>query len=193
MKTVYFSFIVCIACFLISPAIMGQDNANMEEQQQKAWMEYMTPGKAHEMMAKNIGEWKTETRFWMGEGEPTVSEGKSVNEMILGGRYLQSKYSGTAWGMQVEGMMLIGYDNITNEYTSIWIDNLGTGTAVAKGKMDEAANTINWNGTMVEPSTKQEMKYKEMTKFIDDNHYTTEMFIEQDGKEVKIMEINFSR
>ena len=31
---------------------------------QKAWMEYMTPGPMHEMMAKSVGEWKTKNTYW---------------------------------------------------------------------------------------------------------------------------------
>jgi len=129
-----------ILSLFLAPNIFSQDE-DMAAQQQ-AWMEYMTPGPMHEMMAKSVGDWKATIKFWMDPaGEPTVVEGTSKVEMILGGRYLKETSNSMVMGMPMEGLNLMGYDNATKEFTSVWIDNMGTGTMVANGTYEIQGNT----------------------------------------------------
>ena len=179
---------------LISTPSIAQENEGEMVAEQQAWMEYMTPGPMHEMLMKASGEWKSVSKFWMDpSGEPMVSEGAVKFEMILGGRYMKSTHTGTMMGMPFEGIFLQGYDNATNEFTAIWIDNMGTGTSVAKGKYDEASKSIMYEGTMVDPMSKQELKYKQSVKFLDDNHHLVEMFMDNNGIEFKMMETDITR
>ena len=179
--------------FLISGASFAQDD-NVQAEQMKIWMEYMTPGPMHEMLTKGVGEWTTISKFWMDPaGEPMVVEGSGVTEMILGGRYEKSTLTSTMMGMETEGFSITGYDNATGEFTSTWIDNLGTGTAIVKGKFDENTNSIISKGTMVDPMTGQEMEIREVRTFIDVNNQLLEMYMTYNGQEFKSMEIVFTR
>ena len=172
---------------------LAQDEMSQNEQM-NAWMEYMTPAAMHEMLAKSDGDWNTISRWWMDPaGEPMESEGTAKFEMILGGRYQKSYHTGEVMGMPMEGINLLGYDNATEEFTSIWIDNMGTGTAVAKGKYDEATQSIIMNGSMIDPMTKKDMSFKQIYKRIDDNHQIVEMYMDFDGKEFKSMEVELIR
>jgi hypothetical protein len=171
--------------------VYGQD---MDPEMQKAWEEYMTPGWAHEMMASHTGEWKTVSTMWMDPAAPPITmDGIAKSEMILGGRYLKSTHSGVMMGMPFEGMSLEGYDNAKKEFTSIWIDNLGTGTSVSKGTYDKKTNTITYIGNVYDPMSGKDVKIKEIVKITDKDHYMIEMFNEVDGKEFKSMEITFER
>jgi len=96
-------------------------------------------------------------------------------------------------GMETEGIFTMGYDNATQEFTAIWIDNIGTGTAVARGRYDESTNSITLNGTMVDPMSKQEMNFREVYKFLDNDHHLLEMYMVYNGQEFKSMEIEFVR
>jgi hypothetical protein len=146
------------------------------------------------MLAKSVGDWKTISKFWMDpSGEPMVTEGTGKTEMILGGRYQKSTHYSSMMGMETEGISIIGYDNATEEFTSIWIDNIGTGTAVAKGRYDESTNSITLNGTMVDPMSKQDMNFREVYKFLDNDHHLLEMYVVNNGQESKSMEIEFIR
>src|SRR3954463_6918065 len=54
----------------------------------KACMAAGTPGKMHEYLTKDAGEWKGKTSMWMGpEGEPITSECTSTVVPIMDGRY----------------------------------------------------------------------------------------------------------
>lgn len=172
----------------------AQDEVNQNEQMNK-WMEYMTPGSMHEWLAGSDGEWKTISRWWMDPSseKPMESEGTAKFEMILGGRYQKSYHTGEVMGMPMEGINLLGYDNATKEFTAIWIDNMGTGTAVAKGKYDEESQSIIMNGSMIDPMTEKEMTFKQVYKKIDENHQMVEMFMDFKGQEFKSMEVELIR
>ena len=179
---------------LSSNTFLFAQGAEDQAAQMQIWMEYMTPGPMHEMLAKSVGDWKTITRFWMDPaGEPMETEGTGKTEMILGGRYQKSTHKSSMMGMETEGIFIMGYDNATQEFTAIWIDNIGTGTAVAKGRYDESTNSINLNGAMVDPMSKQEMNFREVLKFLDDDHQLLEMYVVYNGQEFKSMEIEFIR
>jgi len=187
------NFLIFLLLLSSNTFLFAQEDEDQAAQMQ-IWMEYMTPGPMHEMLAKSVGNWKTITRFWMDPaGEPTETEGTGKTEMILGGRYQKSTHKSSMMGMETEGIFIMGYDNATQEFTAIWIDNIGTGTAVAKGRYDESTNSINLNGAMVDPMSKQEMNFREVLKFLDDNHQLLEMYVVYNGQEFKSMEIEFIR
>ncbi len=184
---------ISLVLFSSGQLLLAQE-AEDQAAQMQVWMEYMTPGPIHEMMAKSAGDWKTISKFWMDpSGEPMVTEGTGKTEMILGGRYQKSTHNSSMMGMETEGISIMGYDNATEEFTSIWIDNIGTGTAVAKGRYDESTNSITLNGTMVDPMSKQEMDFREVLKFLDNDHHLLEMYMMYNGQEFKSMEIEFFR
>ena len=185
--------LVLLVLLVVNKSVLAQD-AEDQAAQMQVWMEYMTPGPIHEMLAKSVGDWKTISRFWMDPaGEPMESEGTGKTEMILGGRYQKSTHKSMMMGMETEGIFIMGYDNATQEITATWIDNIGTGTAVAKGRYDESTNSITLNGTMVDPMSKQEMDFREVLKFLDDYHQLLEMYMIYNGEEFKSMEIEFVR
>ncbi len=191
-KIIKFLFVVLL--LLISNSFLIAQEEGDQSEQMRIWMEYMTPGTMHEMLANGVGDWKTINKFWMDpSGEPMVTEGTGKTEMILGGRYQQSTHKSMMMGMPTEGISLMGYDNATDEFTAIWIDNIGTGTSVAKGKYDETTKSITLNGTMVDPMSKKEMNIREVFKFLDADHYILEMYLINNGEEFKSMEIEFVR
>ncbi len=161
---------------------------------QKAFMDFMTPGDFHKMLAKADGEWKFDITIWMTPGAPPVkSSGTSVNKMILGGRYQESRESGSFQGMPFEGINTLGYDNARKVFVSSWIDNMGTGIIYLEGKWDPENKSINFMGKETDPITGTERMVKEKVKWIDDNNQLMEMFTVQDGKDVKTMEIKLTR
>lgn len=157
----------------------------------KAWETYMTPSKAHEMLAKDTGIWDADMTFWSADNpEPQKATSQAEYKMILGGLYQEGKFTGKMWGMDFEGRGLTAFDNASQEYIATWIDNFGTGLLVTRGKYDEATKKLTMEGNMVDPVTKKEKKVKEVITYIDDDHQKMEMFdIDKDGKEFKNMEI----
>lgn len=160
----------------------------------KAWMSYMTPGDVHKMLAKDDGEWNEDITLWMAPGAPpTKSTATASNKMIMGGRYQESKHTGNFMGMPFEGYSLVGYDNAKKIFVSSWVDNMGTGIMVMEGKWDDKTKTIHFTGKTTDPSTGKDIPVRETFTLIDSNKQKLEMFMTQDGKEFKNMEIIFTR
>lgn len=180
--------VMLLAFFLIigGSRIFAQDDAA-----QKAMTDYMTPGKMHEFLAKNAGEWKTVLKLWMQPGgEPLIAEGTSVAEMILGGRYLQSKHTSTVMNMAMQGLGLDAFDNGKKVFTSVWIDNFGTGVMVLEGTCNDDMTLLTLTGKSFEPASGKEIKVRETLKIVNDGHHIMEMYMESGDKEFKSMEVD---
>lgn len=157
----------------------------------KAWADYATPSKVHEMLAKDTGTWDAEMSFWSpGSLEPMKATSVAVYKMILDGKFQEGIFKGDMWGMSFEGRGMTAYDNASKEFITTWIDNMGTGMLVSRGQYDEASKSITFNGAMVDPVSGKEKKVKEVITYIDDNTQKMEMFdMDAKGKEFKSMEI----
>ena len=184
------SMVVLLLLSSVSLIIAQQGD---QQEAMKKWMEYMTPGTPHQALAKMVGNWKAIVTMYQASGEQNKSEGTASYEMVLGGRYLKSTFKGNMMGMPFEGMGLDAYDNATKDYISIWVDNMGTGLMYMKGKWDDDSKTIIYMGNTVNPLSGKEEKNKTVFKKIDDDHMLMTSYIYADDKEVKQMEIEYTR
>lgn len=189
MKRILILFAAFIFCLRLSAQMM--DSVAM-----KNWMEYMTPGKEHKMMASWDGTWAGDITMWMAPGAPaTKSTGTSVNKMILDGRYQQSTTTGSFEGMAFNGMSTLAFDNAKKVFISTWIDNMGTGIMIGEGPWDEASKSITIKGKMIDPTTGKECGFREVFKIVDNDHQVMEMYVPDPatGKEYQSMEIKYTR
>lgn len=158
--------------------------------QMKAWIAYATPGSPHKMMADETGTWNCDMTFWMEpNGKPEKATSTAAIKMILGGRYQESNYSGTMMGQPFEGKSTLAYNNASKEYTTTFIDNMGTGILTATGKYDEKTKSIMFKGDMVNPLNGRKTPYREIYTIVDATTRKMEMFDVKNGKEYKSMEI----
>lgn len=177
-----------LLAMLYSSFIFAQDD-NMQK-----WMAYMTPGKEHQTLAKLNGNWVYTSKMWMDPAaEPQTTQGTAICEMLLDGRYSQMKVSGNVMGMPFNGISLTAFDNGKKLWLTTWIDNMGTGIMYGEGKWDEATKSIIFTGKIYDPMAGKDTDYKETMKFIDDNTMGMEMFTVSGGKDIKNMEINYTR
>jgi hypothetical protein len=156
-------------------------------------MKYAMPGPMHAAFKPMEGKFKAVVKTWVAPGaEPVVSEGVSENSILLGGRYLENKYTGTMMGQPFEGMGLTGFDNKAKKVWSMWIDNMSTKGMASEGTMSEDGKTMTCEGIADGPDGKP-MKYKTVTKVVDANTHTYSMTTSEGGKEVPWMEITYTR
>jgi len=106
---------------------------------------------------------------------------------------MKSSFNSTIMGMPMEGFGLDAFDNITKEYISIWLDNMGTGVMHMKGKIDPATNKLTYLGKMVDPMTGKETTVKTVTTQADDNKMLFDMFTVDGTQETKNMSIVYTR
>ncbi|MGH7725661.1 MAG: DUF1579 domain-containing protein [Candidatus Eiseniibacteriota bacterium] len=151
-----------------------------------------TPGKPHEQLKAMEGTWNADVKSWMGPGEPTVSKGTMVNKMILGGRFLESRYSGKFLDQTFDGVGLTGYDNKKNEIITLWLDSMGTSWMMQNGKWSADGKEIQVSGTADgfdgKPTT-----FTSTTKVVDNNKHVYTMSTMMGGKDTPVMEITYTR
>jgi hypothetical protein len=168
------------------------------DEQTKAMMaemaKYADPGPEHKVLNSMVGKWKTVSKSWVGPGEPMVSEGTAEGELIMGGRFLIMRNSGTMMGKPFNGMELLGFDRKEQIYTAIWIDDMGTAMyPMSDGKYDEATKTMTLKAEWPMPGAEEKGPYRLTTKTVDPNTHVFEMIAMRDGKEMKEMEITYTR
>ena len=201
MKKIFTSMMMLLFLFSLT-AVMAQDKGaeavgvqkDVKDAGGNAWEKYMAVGEMHKMLATGDGEWKAEMEFWTAPGAPSEKSTSSCkNEMILGGRYQQSTMEGTVMGMPFEGRGIVGYDNIRKVFVNTWIDNMGTGLAYSEGPYDAKTKSITFTGESMDPMSGKMMKTRSVYRFVDDSHHVFEMYVNNNGKEVKSMVINYRR
>lgn len=204
----------CLGAVLISaalslPALAADPDAPKKDEKQPSEAEMMAmmtelakPGENHKLMEGLVGTWTYKVKWWMSpEAAPSESTGTSVGRAVMGGRYFISDHTGKMqmpgpdgklMDMEFKGMSVDGYDNVKKKFVSSWIDNMGTGIMNLEGTYDADAKTFTYNGEY-EPMPGMKTRMREVIKVTDKNHRTFEFFEDRGGKEVRTMEINYTR
>jgi hypothetical protein len=171
------------------PATPAQPSADQQKQMEEM-MKMVMPGPNHEMMNKLAGEFDYTITMIMPGSPPQEYKGHRSAKMIMGGRYLDETYTGTFMGMPFEGHGTMAYDNVQKKFLSTWIDNMGTGIMFGSGTGDATGTTWTMTADMADPQTGKMTPTRSVTKLVDADHMTMEMFAPgPDGKEAKMMSI----
>jgi len=161
----------------------------------EAWQKAAAPGPNHKLLASLAGQWTFATKMWMQPGAPPeTSTGTAVYTALMDGRFIQGEYKGTFGGMAFQGLGLTGYDNVARHFTATWADNMGTSIMLMTGKYDPATRTFTYKGDMVDvmkPGNR--VKVRQTVKVTDDDSHVMEWYEHRGGKEVKTMEIAYTR
>ena len=158
-------------------------------------MELAAPGPEHKELANAVGEWNMTMKWRMSPEEPwQESAGSSKIQSTLGGRVLVEKYSAPMpeFG-SMEGLLMLGYDNMKEEYWAIHMSNFATWPSYTSGQMDENGVT-NMTGIMVDTVTPDGRAYRVETHKIDDDHTIVKGFdtIPPHG-EIQVFEMDYTR
>src|SRR6266446_8929326 len=165
-------------------------------------MEMAKPGENHKQMQELVGTWSYAVKWWMSpESPPSESSGTTVTKSVMDGRYLISDHTGKMQmpgsdgklqEMEFKGMAIEGYDNAKKKFVASWIDNMGTGIMNLEGTYDPATKTLTYYAEY-EPMPGMKTKIREVVTRRDNDHRTLEFFEDRGGKEVKTMQIDYTR
>ena len=152
-----------------------------------------TPGEPHKLLAKLEGSWTTKSRGWEGGKQAMESTGTCEQKLVLDGHYLQQIYTGDMMGAPFTGINLLGYNNHTKKYESVWLDSMSTAIYFFAGAGSADGRTITQECSYDDP-VKGPAVWRSVTRIKDDNTLEFEMFITpKGGKEEKMMEMTVSR
>jgi len=158
------------------------------------YMKYANPGPQHEALKPLVGSWKTVTKAWMAPGqEPQVTEGTSEATLILGGRFIKEEFHSTFMNAPFQGFGITGYDLTKGAYVGSWTDTMGTGIMNMTGEADSSGKVFNWTASYYDPVMKQDKKYRMVTKIVDNNSHTFQLYEVMGSQETLGMEITYTR
>jgi hypothetical protein len=168
----------------------GQPSA----EEMAAMMAMGNPGAQHKQLEGMIGKWNATVKMFMAPGAPPdISKGVSVNEAVLGGRFIHQAYEGSFMGMAFKGMGLTGYDNTRKQFCGLWVDNMSTGMMVTYGTSSADGKSYEFKGEMPGPDGKLG-PVREVVKIVSDKQHIMEMWAPgPDGKEMLMMEITYDK
>ena len=191
-KTIVLSLVLTLS---LSGALADDHAGEMSADQMAAMMAAATPNDHHKHLSKLAGTWSAQGKFWMDPSAPAMeTEGKTVNKMIMDGRFLESRYSSSFMGMPFTGMGLDGYDNTAGKHVGTWIDTMGTTMMVSSGDCSEGGKVMTTVGEYTDPVTRQPTKMKMTVTLVDDDTYNIVGWNQSpDGEFVKSMEITYER
>ncbi len=191
---------ITLASLALSAGLaFGQDNKQGAQQDPKAAMEmYMkayAPGEGHKAMEPMIGTFDAVISAQMDPSSPVETfKGTMVNTMVMGGRIMKQEYNGEMAGMAFQGLGYIAFDAVNNTYNCCWMDSIAGTMSTTKGTASADHKTWTFEGTESDPMTKQTLKTKDVCAIADNDHHTfTRYYIMPDGKEMKAMEIKYTR
>jgi hypothetical protein len=181
-----------------APSTTTAPSADQTKAAQDAMMaemaKYAAPGPMHtDFMKPLVGVWKTVVTTYVG-ATPQISEGTCKRSMILGDRFLESQHTGSFAGAPFEGLELLGFDTRKSQFSSVWIDNMGTTMAVSSGgSYDPATKTLTITSSFDDPMTGKPTPVKMVTRIVDPNKHVFTMVGNHDGKDFTEMEITYTR
>ena len=112
----------------------------------EAWanyQKYSAPSKGHQRLDYLIGKWDLSATWQISpEDKPKRMFGTSEFKWILDGRFL---YQEVTWKLKnhlAKMIRITGYNNQTDEYEILFIDDVSTEMKIAKGKHDPVSNDL---------------------------------------------------
>jgi hypothetical protein len=194
----------------ISLPCLGQEKKNekggqpSESEMMAMMMEMAKPGENHKLLEHGAGSWTYQVKMWMSpdpNAPPSESSGSAVTRAIMGGRYFVSDHTGKMQmpgadgkmtDMEFKGMSVEGYDNAKKKFVASWVDNMGTGIMMLEGTYEPAAKAFTYRAEY-EAMPGMKMKIREVLTITDKDHRTLEWYEDRGGKEVRTMEIKYTR
>lgn len=155
-----------------------------------------TPGEPHKLLAKLEGSWETRSRNWAEPDKPPRESGGSCEQkLVLDGHYLQQIYKGDMMGRPFTGLSLLGFDNHTKKYQTIWLDSMSTGIYLFEGaaRVSGGIRTITQECRYDDPVRGPSL-WRTVTRIKSDDTVEFAMFLTPRGKkEEKMMEMTMTR
>ena len=189
-KTMKWILVLLVIAALDAVAFLAwADGPESMEAMQRA----MTPGGPHRDLADQAGSWSYVVTIFEEGSEAMQLEGVSKKTMILGGRYLKEELRGEFMGMPFEGFGLSGYDNVTGEFRSVWLDNASTAIHYYTGH-EKRDGSQEFQSTMHDPATSTAIHTRSVARTIDYDNHTFESYLKlPDGTEQLHMRVEYTR
>ena len=159
-----------------------------------AMAKYATPGPQHKMLASTVGSWSVAGKFWMDPSKPPMESNGTAEVKPMGDLWVTQDFKGEFMGKPFMGHGVDGYDLTKNKYVGTWVDSMGSFIMSSEGTADATGKVITCTANDFDPMSGKTGTVREVTKFDSDKQHTMTMYkTGPDGKEMKMMELVYTR
>jgi hypothetical protein len=192
MRNVILCALLAGGLIFITGAMLGR--AADKEPSLEEYAKAGQPGPEHKKLEPFVGSWTFTMKMWMDPSKPPMEgKGTAESKWILGGRYVHQEVQSESFGDKFTGVGVSGYDNAQGKYVMGWIDSMSTGIETMTGTLDKDGKGFTWTAERLDPVTKKKIKVKDVIKVESNDKHTLESYRDMDGKDVKTMEIVYTR
>ncbi len=108
-------------------AIQPEEGISEYDAEMMKIMELGQPGEHHKVLDHAVGTWDAHVEFYGPDGSVMAGDGTMTSKWVLDGRYVMSKFDMPDFmGSPFNGIAFNGYDNLKEEYVSVWMDSMST-------------------------------------------------------------------
>lgn len=160
------------------------------------WDNPSVPGEFHKKLNALIGNWKFTGNYWPDgpEKPPAVDKGTAKASWVNDGRFVKLEGAGTQMQLPFNFLSLIGYNNIRQEYTSVWADNSTTAMFITTGQLNPAGNQIIFSGNSDDPMEKiTDKKWKVVLTIESNQHFRFDYYDVSGIQELKLFVLDFQK
>lgn len=159
------------------------------------WASLSRPGASHKLLEPFIGEWSVEMTFWSSpDSKGESSRGTSRISWVLGKRFVEEQFKGEAAGAAFEGLGIMGYDNGSRTFSTVWIDSLNTALTTATGRYVPDQNAFELVSQLYDPLLSRAKTVHSTLRFSSPDSYVFTMTDESpEGKRFTSLEMIYRR
>ncbi|MFO0416519.1 MAG: DUF1579 family protein [Pseudomonadota bacterium] len=166
-----------VACCALGCATLSDsDGVSARSLSPSDWAALSRPGESHKLLDLFVGEWDVKLTFWSSPySVSSESSGRSTIASILGGRFLEERFEGHLGGERYEGRGIMGYDNASRRFQSVWLDSLNTAVALSSGRFDPDQRIFKMVSKMYDPLIGGEKEVRSEIRLNSNDSYTFSM------------------
>ena len=202
--------VVMLASAAAPSCAQNKEDSSVNEKQQREFIELSKTNENHKLLAGMAGTWSFTGKHIFPDPNVKLFEftGTITKKASLDGRYFITETASAGkmkmpWSdgklMQYADMTIEGYDNVSKKFVAANVANeTNTGIIYYEGSYDPISKIITYDAQSathmhpdVPPGTT--MKFHELVKFIDDDHFILEHHESIGGVEIVLTELKYTR
>lgn len=145
------------------------------------------PTAEHERLTANAGVWDVRCKFFMDPSQPPMEvDGRETIE-AFGPFWTVSHFEAEMFGAPFHGRATLGFDPLTGEHVSSWIDSMTPNDYHFRGRYDASGKVLEMSGEGVDCHSGRMASHRFRTEHRGPDEFVTEMFTKMpDGSEVQL-------
>jgi hypothetical protein len=186
--------LLCAAC-ATRTGTLDTDGVSAVGLTPREWAALSKAGPSHKVLDSFVGEWDVQLTFWSepkATGESSV--GRSQISWVLGKRFVQEQFEGTIAGDEYRGIGIMGYDNGSRLFRTVWADSLNTALTTSSGRFYPDTKMLVLESEVYDPLVSGMKKIHSKIQIDSSDSYTFSMTdTSPEGKRFTSLEMRYKR